>query len=336
MKEHPNKDYLSTAIRVFNDEMSSIDALKTNLDDSFSDACNLLMNCTGKVVVCGMGKSGHIGHKIAATLASTGTPSFFMHPGEANHGDLGMLGPDDVLIGISNSGETSELIGLLPVIKRLQIPVIAITNNTQSTLARYADVLLNLHVSTEACSLGLAPTSSTTSTLVLGDALAVALLEAKGFTADDFALSHPGGSLGKRLLLTVSDIMVSGDLVPTVNNKATITQALLEISEKGLGMTAVLDEKQNLEGVFTDGDLRRALDKQVDIHTSAVTQVMTKDCVTINADQLAVEALNLMQAKKINALLVLPAPLKHTNSPANDKKPIGALKMHDLLKAGVV
>jgi arabinose-5-phosphate isomerase len=321
-------NYLETAKRVFNDEITSLQTLSHKLDKSFDDACELLFQCKGKVVVCGMGKSGHIGNKIAATLASTGTSSFFMHPGEANHGDLGMLSEGDVLIGISNSGETSELIGLLPVVKRLNVPIIAITNKPNSSLANLADVSLNIHVESEACSLGLAPTTSTTATLVLGDALAIALLEAKGFTSDDFALSHPGGSLGKRLLLTVSDIMVSGEAIPLVSLTSSVTQALFEISEKGLGMTGIVNEDQALVGVFTDGDLRRSLDKKIDIHTAQVSEVMTESCITISADKLAVDALNLMQARKVNALLV--------TANNESKQAIGALKMHDLLKAGVV
>ena len=294
--------------------------------NSFDDACELLMSCKGKVVVCGMGKSGHVGNKIAATFASTGTPAFFMHPAEANHGDFGMLGAGDVLIGISNSGETGELVGLLPSIKRIGVPIIAITNKPQSSLARAAKVVLNLHVSEEACSLGLAPTSSTTATLVLGDALAIALLDAKGFTAEDFAFSHPGGALGKRLLLTVADIMATQNDVPKVTIDASVTEALFEISSKGLGVTAVVDADNVLQGIFSDGDLRRALDNKIDIHNTLVKQVMTKGGVSTHAHDLAVDALNLMQEKRINALFVL-----------NDQQqPVGALNTYMLLKAGVV
>ena len=284
------------------------------------------MQCQGKVVVSGMGKSGHIGKKMAATFASTGTPSFFMHPGEANHGDFGMLSPNDVVIAISNSGETNELVGLLPSIKRIQVPIIAITNKPDSSLAKYADVSLYLGVTKEACSLGLAPTTSTTSTLVLGDALAIALLEAKGFTAQDFAFSHPGGALGKRLLFTVADIMVSGSQVPITANSATVKEALLDISSKGLGVTAIVGDNNQLVGIFSDGDLRRALDKRIDIHTTAVNTVMTIGGVSIGANALAVDALNLMQNKRINALFVLDA----------SGVPIGALTTYMLLKAGVV
>ncbi|MFT4732219.1 MAG: arabinose-5-phosphate isomerase [Gammaproteobacteria bacterium] len=318
--------FLKTAKTVFQNEIEALQKLQCSLNDSFNQACELMLNCTGKVVVCGMGKSGHIGNKIASTLASTGTPAFFMHPGEANHGDLGMLAKGDVLIGISNSGETNELIGLLPVVKRLGVPVIGITNNPNSTLAKFSDVALDINVEKEACSLGLAPTTSTTATLVLGDALAVALLEAKGFTANDFALSHPGGSLGRKLLLTVDEIMAVELELPLVIESATVMQALLEMSDKGLGMTGVIDHDNNLLGIFTDGDLRRALDKRIDIHKSTVQQVMTPNGITMIHGKLAVDALNLMQKHKINAMFIV-----------NDEhKPVGAIKMHTLLKAGVV
>lgn len=300
--------------------------MKESLDENFTLACDILMQCKGKVVVSGMGKSGHIGNKMAATFASTGTPSFFMHPGEANHGDFGMLGKDDVVIAISNSGETHELVGLLPSIKRIQVPIIAITNNGDSSLAKFADVVLALGVQTEACSLGLAPTTSTTSTLVLGDALAISLLEAKGFTAQDFAFSHPGGALGKRLLLTVADVMVNGYAVPTTPVTATVKQALLDISSKGLGVTAIVDENNILVGIFSDGDLRRALDKRIDIHETSVSKVMTIGGVSTSASSLAVDAVNLMQNNRINALFVLN----------DEKQPTGALSMYMLLKAGVV
>jgi len=318
--------FIRSAKRTFDIQSKALVALAEALDSSFDDACELLMSCKGKVVVCGMGKSGHVGNKIAATFASTGTPAFFMHPAEANHGDFGMLGAGDVLIGISNSGETGELVGLLPSIKRIGVPIIAITNKPQSSLARAAKVVLNLHVSEEACSLGLAPTSSTTATLVLGDALAIALLDAKGFTAEDFAFSHPGGALGKRLLLTVADIMATQNDVPKVTIDASVTEALFEISSKGLGVTAVVDADNVLQGIFSDGDLRRALDNKIDIHNTLVKQVMTKGGVSTHAHDLAVDALNLMQEKRINALFVL-----------NDQQqPVGALNTYMLLKAGVV
>lgn len=318
--------YLQSATRTFNNQIDALTHLNEHLDDNFTKACDLLMACTGKVVVSGMGKSGHIGKKMAATFASTGTPSFFMHPGEANHGDFGMLSANDVVIAISNSGETHELVGLLPSIKRIHVPIIAITNKADSSLAKYADITLQLNVAKEACSLGLAPTTSTTVTLVLGDALAIALLEAKGFTAQDFAFSHPGGALGKRLLLTVADIMVSAKAIPTTPVNATVKQALLEITSKGLGVTAIVNEDQELVGIFSDGDLRRALDKRIDIHTTAVEEVMTKGGVSTRATALAIDALNLMQSKRINALFVLN----------EQNQPVGALNTYMLLNAGVV
>ncbi|MCW8090448.1 KpsF/GutQ family sugar-phosphate isomerase [Alteromonas sp. ASW11-130] len=322
------KDYsfIASAKKVIQIEQEAINQLSSRLGDEFESACKLLLNCKGKVVVCGMGKSGHIGNKIAATLASTGTPSFFMHPGEANHGDLGMLGDDDVLLAISNSGETGELLSILPVVKRLGVPVVAMTNNLASSLGSYADVVLDISVKKEACSLGLAPTSSTTVTLVLGDALAIALLDAKGFTSDDFALSHPGGSLGRKLLLKVNDIMLRGEDLPLVSPDDKITDALLEISKKGLGMTGVIDQQNRLIGIFTDGDLRRILDAQVDIHHTPVEKVMTSGGRTVFAEDLAVEALNVMEAHKISALMVVN----------ESQQPVGAFNMHMLLRAGVL
>jgi arabinose-5-phosphate isomerase len=318
--------YLQSATRTFDNQISALSYLKDHLDENFTHACDLLIKCKGKVVVSGMGKSGHIGNKMAATFASTGTPSFFMHPAEANHGDFGMLSPNDVVIAISNSGETHELVGLLPSIKRIQVPIIAITNKPSSSLAKYANVSLQLSVTKEACSLGLAPTTSTTATLVLGDALAIALLEAKGFTAQDFAFSHPGGALGKRLLLTVADVMVSESDIPVTSVTATVKQALLDISSKGLGVTAIVDEQGALVGIFSDGDLRRALDKRIDIHETPIKAVMTVGGISTSASILAIDALNLMQNKRINALFVL------------DEKgiPVGALTTYMLLKAGVV
>jgi arabinose-5-phosphate isomerase len=318
--------FIQSGKRVIDIEANAIEALASRLDARFIAACELLMNCTGKVVVSGMGKSGHIGNKIAATLASTGTPSFFMHPGEANHGDLGMLGKGDVLLAISNSGETGELVNLLPVVKRLNVPVIAMTNSEQSSLGKHADIVLDIHVDKEACSLGLAPTSSTTATLVMGDALAVALLDAKGFTSDDFALSHPGGSLGRKLLLKVGDIMQTGDALPLVNETTMIANALLEISRKGLGMTGIVNDEGVLTGIFTDGDLRRILDARIDLHTKRVNEVMTVGGKTADAEQLAVEALNLMETHNISALMVVD----------ENRKPVGAFNMHMLLKAGVL
>lgn len=321
-----NVSFLQSATRVIDIETQAIASLKSRIDHHFEAACEILFKCQGKVVVSGMGKSGHIGNKIAATLASTGTPSFFMHPGEANHGDLGMLSKDDVLLAISNSGETGELLNLLPVVKRLNVPTIALTNSHTSSLGQHADVVIDISVEQEACSLGLAPTSSTTATLVMGDALAVALLDAKGFTSEDFALSHPGGSLGRKLLLKASDIMLTGDGLPLVGLKASISDALLEISRKGLGMTGIVDDNGSLAGVFTDGDLRRILDARVDIHNTSVDAVMTKGGKTISEAELAVEAINLMESFKISALFVTD----------KEQKPVGAFNMHMLLKAGVL
>ncbi|MEM0909523.1 MAG: KpsF/GutQ family sugar-phosphate isomerase [Pseudomonadota bacterium] len=317
--------YLASANRTFTNQIESLQHLNSSLSEHFSAACDLFLACAGKVVVTGMGKSGHIGNKIAATLASTGTPSFFMHPGEANHGDFGMLSKNDAVLAISNSGETGELVGLLPAIKRIGVPVVSITNNADNTLARFADVSLCLYVEKEACSLGLAPTTTTTATLVLGDAIAIALLEAKGFTAEQFAISHPGGTLGKRLLLTVQDIMLKDERVPICKPSTLLSGALLEISSKGLGLTAVVDE-QRMIGVFTDGDLRRALDKGIDVRSSYVGELMSEKGVSILPDALAVDALNLMQEKRITALIVTD----------KNEKPIGALNMHMLLQAGVV
>lgn len=313
-------------LAVVETELAAINALRERIDESFVKACELMLNCEGRVVVTGMGKSGHIGNKIAATLASTGTPAFFVHPGEASHGDLGMITSKDVVLALSNSGETGEILTILPIIKRLQVPMISITGKPRSTLATEADINLDAAVEKEACPLGLAPTSSTTVALVLGDALAVALLDARGFTEEDFALSHPGGSLGRRLLLHVNDIMHTGDRIPQVPEQASLRDALLEITNKGLGMTAIVNQQQQVLGIYTDGDLRRTLDKNIDVHTAAVREVMTANCKTIHANILAAEALTVMQQNKINAMLVVD----------QDNTLIGALNMHDLLRAGVV
>lgn len=306
-------------------EASALEALQQRLDDNFYHACQHMLACKGRIVVTGMGKSGHIGGKIAATLASTGSPAFFVHPGEASHGDLGMITSSDVVLAISNSGSTEELINILPLIKRLKVPLISMTGDAHSQLAQSADFNLDISVEKEACPLNLAPTSSTTVTLALGDALAVCLLKLRGFTADDFALSHPGGKLGKRLLLTVADIMHSGDDIPSVNTDTLIKDALFEISQKGLGFTCVL-EQNKLVGVYTDGDLRRSLDEQVDVHTAKISSVMTTTFTTASTGQLAVEALNLMEEKSISAIPVLD----------QDQQLAGAINMHDLLRAGVV
>ncbi|WP_297927079.1 KpsF/GutQ family sugar-phosphate isomerase [uncultured Agitococcus sp.] len=319
-------DFIAAGQQVIATEQAALETLKPFINHDFQQACQLILECKGRVVVMGMGKSGHIGNKIAATLASTGTPSFFVHPAEASHGDLGMITAQDVVIAISNSGEAHEILSILPVLKRLHIPLISITANGQSSLAQFANISLEIGKSVEACPLGLAPTSSTTATLVLGDALAVALLAARGFTAEDFALSHPGGALGRKLLLRVADLMHSGDNVPIVQEQTLIRDALLEISRKGLGMTAVVNQQGQLTGIYTDGDLRRTLDLEVDIRTSPIVQVMSKNPKTIRQHLLAAEAVALMEEKKINGVIVVD----------EQHKPIGALNMHDLLKAGVV
>lgn len=319
-------DFIQQGQRVLAIERSAIDDITPSVNEHFARACELMLGCNGRVVVTGMGKSGHIGNKIAATLASTGTPAFFVHPGEASHGDLGMITATDLVLALSNSGETQEIVSIIPVIKRLGVQLVSMTGNPQSTLARASDVHINVAVQNEACPLGLAPTASTTATLVMGDALAVALLNARGFTADDFALSHPGGSLGRRLLLRVGDFMHSEERLPKVRDDAIIKDALLEISRQGLGMTAVVDQHNTLLGIFTDGDLRRLLDRQIDIHTTAIAGVMTAPCVTVTAETLAAEALKLMEDKKISGLIVV-----------NDKyHPVGAFNVHDLLRAGVM
>ena len=320
------KNFKELAKNVINIEQQAIIELLEYIDDSFEYACQLMFNCKGRVIVIGMGKSGHIGGKIAATLASTGTPAFFVHPGEASHGDLGMITKDDVVLTISNSGETGEVLAIIPVIKRIGAKLIAMTGNTTSTLAKLADTHVCSKVSTEACPLGLAPTSSTTATLVMGDALAVALLNARDFTADDFALSHPGGSLGKRLLLCLKDIMHQGERLPVVNEQALIKEALVEMSLKGLGMTAIVNDNQELVGLFTDGDLRRILDERVDIHQDIISTVMTTSPTVAQSNMLAAQALNIMEDKKINGLIVVD----------EHQHPIGAMNMHDLLSSGVL
>jgi arabinose-5-phosphate isomerase len=308
-------------------EAAAIRALETRVDANFVEACRLILRCRGRVIVSGMGKSGHIARKIAATLASTGTPAFFVHPGEASHGDLGMILPEDVVLALSYSGETDELLFILPVIKRQGIPLIAITGNPNSSLAGQADIHLDAGIPAEACPLGLAPTASTTAALVMGDAIAIALLEARGFTSDDFARSHPAGSLGRRLLLHIADVMHTGDNVPTVAPDATLTQALVEMTRKHLGMTAVIDADRRLLGVFTDGDLRRALDDVgVDLRGATVAELMTRGPKTIGSDKLAVEAAQLMEKHQIHALLVVDA----------GQRVVGALNIHDLLRARVV
>ena len=320
------KNFKQLAKQVIDIEKQAIAELEQYIDEGFELACQLMFNCQGRVIVIGMGKSGHIGGKIAATFASTGTPAFFVHPGEASHGDLGMITSNDVVLTISNSGETGEVLAIIPVIKRIGAKLIAMTSNPASTLAKLSDTHVCIKVSQEACPLGLAPTSSTTATLVMGDALAVALLNAKDFTANDFALSHPGGSLGKRLLLRLQDIMHSGERIPKVSEDAKIKDALVEMSLKGLGMTAIIKDSGELAGLFTDGDLRRILDEKIDIHQDDISTVMTKNPRVANGEMLAAQALKIMEDNKINGLIIV------------DKAnfPIGAMNMHDLLKSGVL
>ena len=317
---------LQLAETVLQIESQAVDQLRTRLDESFVAACRLCLEIEGRVVVTGMGKSGHIGGKIAATLASTGTPSFFMHPAEASHGDLGMITRHDLMLALSYSGETPEVVTILPLVKRMGARLLSLTGKPGSTLAEAADVHLDVSVAEEACPLNLAPTASTTATLAMGDALAVALLESRGFTADDFAMSHPSGSLGKKLLLRVADIMHSGDSVPQVGADVSLSKGLLEMTGKGLGMTAIVGDHGNLLGVFTDGDLRRALDAGIDIHETDMRSVMHTNCKTTGDDILAAEAVRILQDNKITSLLVVD----------DDNKLIGALNIHDLLRAGLM
>lgn len=320
------EDLRRLGLAVIETEAAGLAEIAGRVDDNFVDACRYMLACQGRIVVLGMGKSGHIGHKIAATLASTGTPAFFVHPGEASHGDMGMITANDVVLALSNSGETDEILTIVPIISRLGVPLIALTGNASSTLARDASVHIDISVTKEACPMGLTPTASTTAALAMGDALAIALLEARGFTEEDFARSHPGGRLGRRLLVHIKDIMHTGDGIPVVTDAATASDALVEMTAKGLGMTAILDAKNNLVGIFTDGDVRRALDGGIDVHTTSIQDVMTRNGKTIGPDDLAAEGLHIMDSCKINALLVTDA----------DGKLIGALNMHDLLRAGVV
>ena len=317
--------YIASARRTIDTEYKAIANLHKILDDNFAKACETLILCKGKIIVIGMGKSGHIGKKIAATFASTGNPAFFVHAGEANHGDMGMISEKDVILAISYSGKTQELIALIPLFKRVGIPIISITGNEKSTLAMQSDTSITVAVK-EACPLGLAPTSSTTATLVLGDALAIALLEAKGFTHEDFALSHPAGSLGTRLLLKVEDIMHTKDHLPVVAAGTKLSYALLEMSSRGLGMTAVSSPDGKMIGIFTDGDLRRAIDKGIDPRTTVIDVVMTKKFTTVSKNTLAAQALKIMQDNKINGLFCLD----------DNNKPIGAFNMLDMAKSGVL
>jgi arabinose-5-phosphate isomerase len=317
---------LALAAEVLDIESRAVDALRSRLDASFAAACELCMDTPGRIVVTGMGKSGHIGNKIAATLASTGTPSFFMHPGEASHGDLGMITGQDVLLAVSYSGETDEVLTILPLVKRMGAKMLSLTGKPKSTLAKAADVHLDVSVSEEACPLNLAPTASTTATLAMGDALAVALLKNRGFTAEDFAMSHPSGSLGKRLLLRVADVMRSGDDVPKVTADVLLGEGLIEMSQKGLGMTAIVDADDKVLGIFTDGDLRRALDAGVDVRKTVMQEIMHTKCKTTTADILAAEAVHVMEENKITGLLVAD----------EGGRLVGALNIHDLFRAGIM
>ncbi len=325
--EQPSKaqELCNFGIAVIDIERKALDSIRNGIDINFSKACEYILACEGRVIVTGMGKSGHIGNKIAATLASTGTPSFFVHPGEAGHGDSGMITTKDCVIAISYSGESDEILTILPHIKRLGIPLICITGNPSSSMAKSSNAHLNVKVPQEACPLGLAPTASTTATLAMGDALAVALLKTRGFTKEDFARSHPGGSLGRRLLILVEDLMTTGKDMPVVHKSESLSNALIEVSAKRLGMTAVIEDKGSLVGIFTDGDLRRAIDKGIDIPTTKIKDIMTYSCKTIAPKALAFEALTLMENNKITALMVVD----------ENKKPLGVLHMHDLIQAKI-
>jgi arabinose-5-phosphate isomerase len=321
-----SSDLIQTAQRTIRLEMEAVEGLLVHIDADFVRACEMILAGKGRVVVVGMGKSGHIGNKIAATLASTGTTAFFVHPAEASHGDMGMITSDDIILAISNSGSTAEIVTLLPLIKRLGIKMISLTGNPESALAKAAEINLNVHVKHEACPLNLAPTSSTTAALVMGDALAVALLEARGFTAEDFAFSHPGGALGRRLLLKVEHVMHTGEDLPKVPRGTSLRDSLMEMTHKRLGMTAILEADGRLAGIFTDGDLRRSLDRNIDIRKTTIDEVMTVHGKTARPEMLAAEALKIMEDNKIGALIVVDE---------NDY-PIGAFNLQDLLRAGVM
>jgi arabinose-5-phosphate isomerase len=323
MDSHALKNLARSVIET---EATAVASLASRIDDTFVTACQIILDCQGRIVVLGMGKSGHIAGKIAATLASTGTPAFFVHAAEASHGDLGMITNDDVVLVLSNSGETDEVRQILPLLKRLGVRVIAMTGKPSSTLASHADVHINVAVDGEACPLGLAPTSSTTASLVMGDALAISLLETRGFTAEDFARSHPAGQLGKRLLLEIQDIMHTGAEMPIVSEAASLSEAIVEMTKKRLGMVAITDKALKVQGVFTDGDLRRTLERSFDPHQTDVCEVMTRNSKTISAQALAVEAVKMMQQYKVQGLLVVD----------DDSRLQGVLNFNDLLQAGVV
>lgn len=328
MQRSTGVDFNKLGRAVIETEAACVQSLSSRIGEHFVQACQLILDCQGRVIVMGMGKSGHIANKIASTLASTGTPAFFVHPAEASHGDMGMITATDVLIALSNSGETPEILNVLPLVKRLGIPLISISGNQNSRLANYATLNLDVSVDSEACPLGLAPTSSTTAALVMGDALAISLLQARGFSADDFALAHPGGQLGRKLLLRVEDIMHTGAAIPTVNERTTLSEALLEMTQKAFGMTCVMNNHGQLCGIFTDGDLRRALAAQLDIQTTPISQCMSVNPKIISKDILAAEALRIMQTYKISCVVIKATP-------AEDAHIQGILHMHDILRAGV-
>lgn len=326
MTKTSSKNTLERARQVLEIEAQEISSLANRLDDHFVNAVQLILHCDGRVVVSGMGKSGHIGRKLASTFASTGTPSFFMHPAEASHGDLGMITSNDVIIFLSNSGKSDELISILPVIKRIGAKIISITGNSNSELARESEIHLSAQVSQEACPLGLSPTASSTASLALGDALAICVLDQRAFTAEDFARSHPGGSLGKRQVVRVRDIMRKTDQVPSIHEHALLSDAVLEISLKGLGFTAIVDKESKPIGMFTDGDLRRQLSKKIDYEKQSIKEIMNKNPKTIFDDQIIIDAINLMETSKINGILVVNREFKL----------VGAFNMHDLFKAKVI
>ena len=318
-------DFKSIGKKVLDIESTAIANLKDQLDNNFDIACQLCLDCTGKIIVMGIGKSGHIADKLAATLASTGTPSFFVHPGEASHGDLGMISKSDVVMALSNSGKTEEIVNLLPILKNMGIKIIAMTGDDNSTIATASDVHIDVGVEEEACPMNLSPTASTTAALAMGDAIAVALLEKRGFSVEDFAKSHPGGSIGKKLLLLVQDIMHMEELIPVVLQDDKLARGLIEMSEKALGMTAIINKKEELVGIFTDGDLRRTLEANVDIQTTLMKEVMTQNCITVKPNLLAVKAVEIIQENKITSLVVI-----------EENKIVGALNIHDLFRAGVM
>jgi arabinose-5-phosphate isomerase len=326
MNQYSENQILNLGNQVFDVELAGLNQLQQRIGDEFVDAIRLMMECKGHVVVIGMGKSGHIGNKISATLASTGTPSFFVHPGEASHGDLGMITAGDLVLAISNSGETEEVLTILPLIKRMGVKLISMTGKAKSNLAKNSDVHLDISVTEEACPLGLAPTASTTATLVMGDAVAVTLLELRGFTKEDFAMSHPAGSLGKRLLLGIEDVMRTGNDIPVVHGSASFKEALVEMNQKGLGMTAIVNSDDEVTGVFTDGDLRRTLNQLEHVQEHSMADLATPNPILIHHKKMAVEAAQIMEEHKIHSLLVVD----------DASRLIGALNIHDLLRAGVV